>query len=790
MIPSLLTIFSFVAALCLSLVPATTVSAATWSPPVLVGGNQPPAELYADLNLRVRPNDKQALIVGSRKGVFVSLSNNPGNRVNINDSGQDNTSQWTSLAVAGDGTAYVAWRYTSGSFVGYLRKIPAGWTGGALEAGFDLSNKVSGIAGGLLDQPGLAYSDAANKLYMAGYIKTSGDATLGFMESSDGGNSFTNFQALAKDSTRSNMAPVMCVDANDNVHLISRIAGTLISKSRLNGKWDNGVTTLASDSTNPNFDPRGMDGRNGKDIICGPDGTAYAVWKVNSNYSGSFAFAVKKPGQPWQILSTNVFPGINTKSVSLSMSADGKLWVITGNDSAPFGAYVATSDNQGSSFSQLEPVIPQSNYSTSGVAIDATSSGKVHVAGSFWLNLPYNTYYTSANYTPAAPASRPTNLRFDVQPGLAEPGKPFKSQAVVTALDQGGNPLKNYHGTITLSLATNPVGGTLSGTRAVAAVNGTAQFSNLQIDKVGWGYQLAATLTNSDGTTASGTSAPFMVSDVPPADQRNVAIGLKPFQDLWNRSDKAVADGETSRSFTWGPSISGVITEPYTEGASRPVQYFDKTRMEQTAGRAVTNGLLAKELITGLLQLGDKDFRQFIPNNSINIAGDQGTNLPNPTYASFLKVSTINQENKVPSRVGQFVTATINRDGTTGNNVDFASTFNIKNAYHDNNLQHNIPDVFWNYMNRTGLVYTSGAYANDKVFDWVSTMGLPLSEAYWSRSVVGGIEQDVLVQVFERRVLTFTPANPTAFQVEMGNVGQHYRDWRRSLLLAAPSLPA
>ena len=36
----------------------------------------------------------------------------------------------------------------------------------------------------------------------------------------------------------------------------------------------------------------------------------------------------------------------------------------------------------------------------------------------------------------------------------------------------------------------------------------------------------------------------------------------------------------------------------------------------------------------------------------------------------------------------------------------------------------------------------------------------------------------MLIQAFERRVLTYMPGNPPAFQVEMGNVGAHYRDWR------------
>jgi sortase (surface protein transpeptidase) len=68
----------------------------------------------------------------------------------------------------------------------------------------------------------------------------------------------------------------------------------------------------------------------------------------------------------------------------------------------------------------------------------------------------------------------------------------------------------------------------------------------------------------------------------------------------------------------------------------------------------------------------------------------------------------------------------------------------------------------------------------DKIQEWVFSFGLPLTEAYWTRSKVGGVEKEVLVQLFERRVLTYTPSNDAAFQVEMGNVGRHYYDWRYS----------
>jgi hypothetical protein len=57
-------------------------------------------------------------------------------------------------------------------------------------------------------------------------------------------------------------------------------------------------------------------------------------------------------------------------------------------------------------------------------------------------------------------------------------------------------------------------------------------------------------------------------------------------------------------------------------------------------------------------------------------------------------------------------------------------------------------------------------------------MGYPITEPYWVRAKVGDKERWVLVQLFERRALTYTPDNPAAFQTEMGNVGLHYFEWR------------
>jgi LPXTG-site transpeptidase (sortase) family protein len=62
--------------------------------------------------------------------------------------------------------------------------------------------------------------------------------------------------------------------------------------------------------------------------------------------------------------------------------------------------------------------------------------------------------------------------------------------------------------------------------------------------------------------------------------------------------------------------------------------------------------------------------------------------------------------------------------------------------------------------------------------DWVYALGYPITEPFWVKARVGGQDKDVLIQAFERRVLSYTPSNAAGWQVEMGNVGRHYDDWR------------
>jgi hypothetical protein len=258
-------------------------------------------------------------------------------------------------------------------------------------------------------------------------------------------------------------------------------------------------------------------------------------------------------------------------------------------------------------------------------------------------------------------------------------------------------------------------------------------------------------------------------------------IGNGAFQRVWSRQDRAVAEQISGRSWTWGPApISEATRETFIEGAEgkRVVQYFDKSRMEINDPTAdpnatwyVTNGLLPIELMTGRMQIGLNQFELRAP-AKVAAIGDPGNF---PTYADLLHLyhspGAVN-----PGDLGKPATGFLNPDGSITGFNDYASDPATTLVRGENN--HGVAKAFVDYMNGQGLVYEHGRYVQGKVYDPLFVFGLPVTGAFWVKAKVGGVERPILFQVFERRVLTYNPANPPAFRVEMGNVGQHYYQWR------------
>lgn len=250
------------------------------------------------------------------------------------------------------------------------------------------------------------------------------------------------------------------------------------------------------------------------------------------------------------------------------------------------------------------------------------------------------------------------------------------------------------------------------------------------------------------------------------------------FYRQWQATDEAVVNGLAARTYFWGAQPFAHTREVYKESPAngqREVQYFDKARMElsQKPGldpAYVTNGLLTVELVTGRLQVGDNTFLQRQPSLT-PVAGDPIGNYNTPSYAvygqnglAFGSPGALPQ----PDRTGQLIQNAINGSGEISRlarppqAVYFARYFPVTG--------YNLAGVFNEFFQAAPLSDTG----------WLGVMGYPISEPFWikDKALVGREAKEVLVQLFQRRVLTYTPANPPGWQVEMGNIGQHYFVWR------------
>ncbi len=261
------------------------------------------------------------------------------------------------------------------------------------------------------------------------------------------------------------------------------------------------------------------------------------------------------------------------------------------------------------------------------------------------------------------------------------------------------------------------------------------------------------------------------------------------FNSVWTKTDAPVLSGAVSRSWFWGPAPNTpAMEERYLDatGQQRLVQYFDKGRMElndpngdPTSPWYVTSGLLDRELISGRIQIGSNTFLDTGSGAKVPIAGDPDNTFP--TYNDFQRIVDQGQ----PDRTGSAATTTFLPSGTstrTEASSDAGATYVHYVTYtgpSGSTVGYNIPRAFWDFMTQPGMIEQNGSTTtSDPLFNWVFVLGYPISDPVWAQVKVQGALQWVLIQPFERRVLTYTPSNPVAWRVEMGNIGQHYYRWR------------
>ncbi len=278
----------------------------------------------------------------------------------------------------------------------------------------------------------------------------------------------------------------------------------------------------------------------------------------------------------------------------------------------------------------------------------------------------------------------------------------------------------------------------------------------------------------------------LLVTSLPQATQAE-GFANPAFQNTWKRTDGPVAAGSVARPYFWGSEPFATKTERYDTSPSqkRVVQYFDKGRMEITypdGDKAnpwyVSSGLLVRDLAGGIVQVGDNRVQIFDPAEIAIVGDDQKPLATTPYYRDFLREALLGSFFR--SRLGEDVTSTVRRGGGRGTRAASAQP-KVKIGYYDSTSHHNIAVPFWDFMNSSGTVFNpAGQSVSGTVFEWQYILGYPMTEPLWTTASIGGKSQEVLIQLFQRRVLVYNPAAAPGSQVDFTNVGRHAYNWQYS----------
>jgi hypothetical protein len=263
------------------------------------------------------------------------------------------------------------------------------------------------------------------------------------------------------------------------------------------------------------------------------------------------------------------------------------------------------------------------------------------------------------------------------------------------------------------------------------------------------------------------------------------------FYEVWERTDRPVEEQIVNRTWMWGPgATTPLLQEPYLEADDgfRDVQYTDKSRMEMPwladadpgSPWFITQGLLATELMTGRLQVGDNTFEQHAPSNHPAAGDPDGVTAP--SYATMGMLM-----NADPRSADQVITQFMHSSGQI-EDLEHLAIYGATDEYFVQETGFYVASPFWAFMTSVGPIYEGGILQQGMIVpNPFYAFGFPTGPAVWAWVKVDNVKQNVLIQCFERRCATFTPDNPEGWQVESGNVGQHYYHWRyHEIVVPAP----
>jgi hypothetical protein len=193
-----------------------------------------------------------------------------------------------------------------------------------------------------------------------------------------------------------------------------------------------------------------------------------------------------------------------------------------------------------------------------------------------------------------------------------------------------------------------------------------------------------------------------------------------------------------------GPRLLGSAISPRfpLPVSGIPAQYFEKGRMEdhRSASRNPADQFLYGLLVDELIAI----------RSSAPVGGDTST----VTYSTLAAAAT--EEQRIPAPPGFAGGWLVRPDGSVF--IPFSAALTPAAG-------HAVPAVFWEYVNRSDL-FPGG---------WLHDIGLPIVEPMEATVTKGPLTgRRILIQAFQRTVLTHDPLNPPDWRVERANTGTDY----------------
>lgn len=171
-----------------------------------------------------------------------------------------------------------------------------------------------------------------------------------------------------------------------------------------------------------------------------------------------------------------------------------------------------------------------------------------------------------------APTPLTKSMRFTVQPSNVALNASITPAVQVTAYNAIGAVASGFVGTIALVMGTNATGATLGGTVSQPAVSGVATFNDLQLNRSGSGFTLAAASSGLRGVVSSSFDiTTTLVFTVQPAD--SVAGQLMNPAEVTARDSASVTDTNytgnvTISIYSGSGTLTGTLTVPAVAGVA------------------------------------------------------------------------------------------------------------------------------------------------------------------------------------------------------------------------------